>query len=237
IVGCSDSKTLAPFNDSNYEFWGVNNLFVNMPDKPWTRWFEIHEITHDGKHFKRREHFSQNPYDFRGQPVDDYIKGLGKLTCPVYMQKRWPNIPNSVVYPLKEIIEAYGNYFTNTVSYEIALAIFEGFKTIGIYGVDMAVGSEYGHQRPSCEYFIGLAIGLGIEVYIPPEADLLKIRHLYAFEENKEAAWLKKVRSQIESMKTRLKHSQQQLKTAETQVNQYIGAISAAQEQIKIWGF
>ena len=49
---------------------------------------------------------------------------------------------------------------------------------LGVYGVDMMVGgefhgTEYGYQRPSCEVFLGYAAGLGIEVTLPDESDLL----------------------------------------------------------------
>ena len=46
-----------------------------------------------------------------------------------------------------------------------------------MYGVDMAqdtlLAAEYSEQRPSCEYFIGLAEGAGIRVDIPGGSDLL----------------------------------------------------------------
>ena len=49
----------------------------------------------------------------------------------------------------------------------IALAIYEDFDIIHVYGVDMAVCGEYEQQRPSCEFFCGIAKGKGIELYIP----------------------------------------------------------------------
>ena len=41
-------------------------------------------------------------------------------------------------------------YGTNTVTYMILLAIAEGATHIGVWGVDMAVDTEYHYQRP-CE--------------------------------------------------------------------------------------
>jgi hypothetical protein len=230
IIGCADSKNMAPFKDPAWDFWGVNNLFLTMPNQPWSAWFEIHDLTLNGKVFCRR-----GKPEFRGQNVNEYLAGIAKLSCPVWMQKQWPQVPNSIAYPLDDILKKFGNYFTNTISYEIALAIHLGYKTIAIYGVDMAIDTEYYWQRPSCEYFLGLAIGLGINIIIPDEADLLKARFLYGFNEPQEQAWTKKVRSQIESMQHRQQHAIQQLKMAEKQVEQYTGAIAAAQEQIKIW--
>lgn len=230
IVGCSDSKMMAPFKKDEWEFWGVNNLFLTLPEEPWTRWFEIHNITHDGTNFIRREKF-----DFRGLNVNTYIKKLGQLKCPVYMQQKWPHVPNSIEYP-KELVETiFGRYITNTISYEIALAILQLPETIGIYGVDMAVGSEYQAQRPSCEAFIGLCWGLGIEIIIPDEADLLKVRFMYGFEEPKETAFAKKLTHIMASMQKRQHDAEIQAMHAEKQTQQYIGGMAALREMYKVW--
>ena len=132
IVGCSDSKDDAPFDNESWELWGVNNLFFHI--KRWTRWFEIHNIQFDGQKWLRR-----GSPDFRGQTVNDYVAGLAGMKTPVYMQKKWPQIPNSAAYPVKKIIDHFGDYFTNTISWMIALAIWMGYKEIGVWGVDMAV--------------------------------------------------------------------------------------------------
>ena len=234
IVGCSDSKDLAPWKDESWEIWGVNNLFISMKqeiDIKRMRWFEIHNITFDGKNFYRR-----GDLIFRGQSVNDYIKGLISLGCPVYMQKKWDQIPNSVEYPIKEILQSMGGYFTNTISYEIALAIYEGATEIGIWGVDMAVGTEYAHQRPSCEYFLGVAKGLGINIFVPAEADLLKTRFLYGFQEQEKTAWEKKVNKMMASMHQRMIDAENQERQSFMKKQQYIGALEAAKELNKIWG-
>jgi hypothetical protein len=230
IIGCSDSKSLAPINSDNYEFWGVNNLFLIMPDVKWSRWFEIHEITFDGQNFFRR-----GKREFKGLMVDDYLTRIAALSCPVYMQQKWPSIKNSVVYPIKEITDSFGRYITNTISYQIALGIYMEFKEIAIYGVDMAVGTEYAAQRPSCEYFVGLARGMGINVIIPDEADLLKNRFLYAFEEQKESAFAKKIKHSILSMQQRKQQAMMQRDNFNRQVEQYIGGEVGLSEMLKIW--
>jgi len=230
IMGCSDSKTLAPIKDDYFEFWGVNNLFLSMPEVKWTRWFEIHDITFDGMDFHRR-----GKRVFRGQSVNKYIEKINELTCPIYMQKKWPSIKNSTIYPEAEIEEIFGRYFTNTISWQIALAFYMGFKEVHIYGVDMAVSTEYFHQRPSCEYFIGLGRGMGIKMVIPDEADLLKTRHLYAFEEQKENAFAKKIKHTLASMQARRQQSTMQRDHLTRQVEQYIGGELSLSEMLKIW--
>ncbi len=241
IVGCADTKDIVPFNDNSMEFWGVNNLYgVQITGMHYDRWFEIHNIELiDGKYYRR-----ENP-EFRGQTVDQYMKGLGKLACPViYMQKKWDIVPNSVAYPLDLITASFGRYFTNTISYEIALAIYMlKFGTLPpaenpeiiVYGVDMAVGTEYAHQRPSCEYFLGVAAGLGIKVTIPDEADLLKTRFMYGFEERKRSAWAKKTAKLEQTLANKQAAIKTQLDQLTAQYHQYLGCRQGVSEMNKIW--
>jgi len=232
IVGCADSREQTPWHrEAEFEYWGVNNLYLTTPG-PWTRWFDIHSFKQDPitKKWLRRGN-----NDFRGMPVEKYLADMQALDIPVYMQKPVSLVPNAVLYPIKDIMLRFEDYFTNTVSYEIALAIMSGFKEIWILGVDMAVDTEYYWQRPSCEYFIGLARGLGITVYLPDECDLLKTRFLYGYHEEMELAFSKKVKSMRKSMLQRQNKAFNQLEMAKKQLEQYAGAISAASEIEKIW--
>lgn len=239
IVGCSQSKTLAPFNDPSFEIWGMNNLFPHLPRA--TRWFEIHDIAFENNTYLRR-----NGKDFRGQPVGEYLEQLGKWAeennCPVYMQRKWDLIPTATEFPVQQMLDSFGGYFTNSVSWMLALAIAEGFKEIHVYGVDMAVDTEYHHQRPSCEYFLGVAAGLGIKVVIPAEADLLKTRWLYAFQEKEAQDWSRKVKMMKQTVvekKDRINKEIDQftkeIKFREAQLQQFVGAEHAMGEMDKIW--
>lgn len=230
IVGCSDSKALAPFEDPDIEIWSVNNAYGHI--KRYSRWFEIHTIEFNDGHFTRRWN-----RDFRGLDVDIYLSHLSALDCPVYMQKHWDCIPKSIEFPLGDVTKYFGNdrYFTNTISYQIALAIMEGFEEIQIWGVDMAVDTEYHWQRPSVEYWIGIAKGMGIKIYVPPTADLLKTRFLYAFEEKDSDSWTKKTQGMIKNMQDRQTTAQQKMQIAHDQMQQYVGAIAAIKEIDKIW--
>ena len=50
------------------------------------------------------------------------------------------------------------------VSYALALAIYQGYERIEVYGVEMETETEYGHQRDGVTYWVGVAQGRGIEV-------------------------------------------------------------------------
>jgi hypothetical protein len=70
-------------------------------------------------------------------------------------------------YPLQEVINYFGvDYFTNTVDFALALAIYEGFTEIDLYGVNMVFGSEYEFEKAGVEYWIGQAMGRGINVHV-----------------------------------------------------------------------
>jgi hypothetical protein len=70
-------------------------------------------------------------------------------------------------YPLKDVIEHFGtDYFSNTVDYALALAIWEGYQEIDIYGVNMETDTEYAYQKPGVEFWVGVALGRGIKVNV-----------------------------------------------------------------------
>lgn len=221
IVGYTPTRAHAPYNDSKWEIWGLNDLYRFKDEvKRWDRWFELHPDL---------------PSDKERITYAERIKALGKMECPVYMLDKHPEVPNSVKYPIDDAIEKFGNYFTNSISYMLALAIMEGFEEIGVWGVDMATDGEYGHQRPSCEYFLGIAVGKGIKVFIHPAADLLKTRYLYGYEQHKENMFTTKMDTMIARMKNEKLQVDKQLEDAKKASWQYDGAISVLQSAGKVW--
>ena len=65
-------------------------------------------------------------------------------------------------------------YLSSSIAYEIALAIYEGFSEIHLYGVDLNTESEYAWQKPGVEFLLGVAAGRGIRVVLPENCPLLK---------------------------------------------------------------
>ena len=237
IVGCSDSKDEAPYDDESWELWAMNNAYSHVRRR--TAWFEIHPVKFENGTYWRRKLIKPGIFkwatDFRGAPVEKYLNDLAILDVPVYMQQKWDIIPKSEPYPLQKIIETFGNYFTNSVSYMIALAIYQNATEIGCYGVDMATGSEYGPQRPSCEFFLGVAAGMGIKITIPKVADLLKTKFLYGFQEREQAAWEEKMTGMRDAISARKVKSLQERALAEQKVQQYIGAEESHREMERVW--
>jgi hypothetical protein len=242
IVGCAGTKDMIPWDDKDAEYWGVNNLYgVDLKGAHYDRWFEIHNLWQD----KNGKMIRRGAFDFRGQPVLDYMKGLANLNCTIYMQKHWLNlVPMSVPYPIQEIIQFFTEkgfpidqcrYLTNTISYEIVLAIYLGFKEIHVWGVDMSMGTEWANQRPSCEYWLGVAAGMGIKVFVPSEGDILKTRFMYGFEEKQQDIWSSKMEKLRVDMKVKRMKLEQKRFEDERAIQQYIGGEQTLGEIKKIW--
>lgn len=81
-------------------------------------------------------------------------------------------------YPIESVMEFFKtDYFSNTVDYAIALAIYKDYKVINLYGINMSVDSEYFWEKPGVEYWIGNAMGRGIEINVfGNESTILKTR-------------------------------------------------------------
>jgi hypothetical protein len=170
IVGFAPStRAKAPYDNSDFEVWVLNEYYTALPQaNNITRWFEIH----------------QRDTVLESKRSPDYIQHLKDSKIPIYMVQKYDDIPMSIPYPLDEIRRKLKtDYFTNSISYMVAMAIVDGYEEIHLYGVDMAQEEEYSRERPSVEYFIGYAVSKGIKVYIPPESDICKVPYFYGFEE------------------------------------------------------
>jgi hypothetical protein len=115
-----------------------------------------------------------------------HYEWLQTTSVPVYMLDHFEDVPSSVKYPLDEIIaDVFGNnqqipYFTSSIAYAIALAVYRGYKRIEIYGVEMETQTEYEHQRIGVAYWIGIAVGRGTEINF--HSRTMFIEPLYGYE-------------------------------------------------------
>ena len=183
ILGFMDSWKRAPWEDYDYEIWCMNHFEVYSIPR-YDRWFDMHTwynlMTRDIKNVLRKR-----------RKVDSHIHWLNKhCDVPIYMPKKYDAIEGSVAYPIEKMLKIHGPVFTNSVDYEIALAIEEGFKEIQIYGIAMAGIDEIWQQRNSLSYFVGYAKGKGVDVYIPSNHNFLRINQIYGYNtKNIEPYW------------------------------------------------
>ncbi len=201
IVGISSTtRHQAPFFDDEFEIWGLNEAhYAYFPR--FDRWFEMHDRNLMEQPWRNADHF----------------EWLKECRLPVYMQSQHDDIPASVGFPRDQVIEEFGDYFTSTVPYMLALAIYEGFSEIHLYGVDATSRTDYESQKASIEYFIGIARGRGITVYIPDDSNLLKAKRAYGYQSG---SIEEELELRIDELKVRHEKLKDDLKYVEQFINQ-----------------
>jgi hypothetical protein len=226
IVGFADGhRHLAPFDDPAFEIWGLNRLHASLPGKRFDRWFELHNLDMYADDQEHQAFLRSFPGEVYVRPED-----IGKL-----------DIPAAVPFPKTEMLEAFLPYFTNTVSWLLGLSLMMEHSTVGVWGVDMAqdtlLQAEYQVQRPSCEYFLGVCAGRGVEVILPEGSDLLRATHLYGFEEpamvTKHLARLKELDGRKQTVKQQVAQLDSQKAAAVSAVQQLDGAMQEIQYQLR----
>lgn len=169
IVGTHPrTRSNAPFDDPNVDIWVFNEsaqttpeFYPNEPDKQWCkRWDAVIQL-HKPEVYRSQTNWVNNRHwEWLQRNHGDKV---------IWMQNADPDVPNSKTIPLDEIIEsvpgASYKWFTSSAAYSIALAIYLGYKEIGLYGLDMESNTEYGYQLMNFVFWIGVCEGLGINLY------------------------------------------------------------------------
>ena len=242
IVGYTPHRALAPYGDPSWEIWGLNDLYLQkLPGFDFTRlrWFVMHPWDQRGADGQAAMYSSDRAHT---QVLQGIIRDGGRL----YLKEQRPEIPGAIAYPYAEVYEFFKGkigadlkYFTNTISFEIALAIMEGAVEIGIYGVDMmtggrgAINNEYGYQRPSCEYWIAAAEFSGIKVTLPDSSDLMKSAYIYGDYDG--SLFRKKIEQQMEQRHGVVQALRQQQEKIQADINQHIGAVAQLESLYNTW--
>jgi hypothetical protein len=184
IVGfASSTRDQAPFGDKDWEIWTLNDLGRQLPR--WTRLFDTHS----------KEHLIGGKWDREGKVVHGKEHWTYMSACPppgdskfnpIFMLQHYDEIPASVALPVDEMAKqlytiGQGKYFTCGPAYMMAMAICEGYKAISLFGIDLLLEKEYNYERPCMEHLIGIAVGKGIDVYIPRQSALCKAGYVYGF--------------------------------------------------------
>jgi len=207
------------------ELWGMNDLYI-MPDMQgkFSAWFQMHLERELLARFTENAEWMKKEHGF-----------------PIFTLEKYDWCPNSVKYPIQEVMQALGrDYMTNTVSYMLGLAYLnsivfqpDGYTDIYLYGIDMATGEEYGSQRPSCEYLVGLLEGKGINVHIPSQSDLLKAGRLYGYEQGHTIK--DKLDQRGEELKSKLEYQKARSVESVAAENQLTGALQNLEMMQRNW--
>jgi len=167
------SASLAPY-DEDVELWSMNEAHLYMWMKRATRWFQMHP-----KKIWTRE------LSGRGESGHPEWMTTNPWNIPIYMLYHYDEVPSSIEYPLSDIREEFFTkyhrdmdefkiqYFRSSFAYMMALAIKEGFERIELYGLDFHSGTDFAKQKANAEFWVGMAMGRGIEIHGSGNSELL----------------------------------------------------------------
>lgn len=185
------TRHLIDWNRDDCEYWCWNEVGSLKDDRPgyWAKRVDLLLQMHASPIFRNHNNLNHG----RHQTLEDGTKSNSHYDWlqrphefPVYMQEHFDDIPSSVKYPFDEIVKTllpniwreYGRgkeqvrHFTSSTSYAIALAIYlneigeKKVKQIELVGIEMTSDTEYVRQRDGVTFWIGIAIGKGINVVI-----------------------------------------------------------------------
>ena len=141
------------------------------------------------------------------QRVTERVVGTDYFTSTVAFMVAWAimNIDEQVDAEVEALVQrAHGTEGNGDHGDESAKKLLLGgstFRTwladryaereIGIFGIDLIVGTEYDWQKSCVEYILGLANARGITVRIPPQSALLKQRWRYGYETEPQGGLIK----------------------------------------------
>lgn len=213
IVGYTEHKNQAPFRNDDWEIWSLNDHYNDLRDwnipLGRLRWFQLHRWAESLVPPLAGETplaiAAEGPHHGRDPDHLGWMQKWSQLGLRLYIMRERPELPHAITYPRDAVLRYFDDgrgspisYFTNSISWMIGLAIMELAPNgpgsvvpgaeLAVFGVDMMMaggqGSEYGYQRPSVEWVLGWARGLGIPIAIPRESDILKSAFNYGDEEH-----------------------------------------------------
>jgi hypothetical protein len=170
----------------------------------YDRWFQIHAVHHReperlAKLQKKGDRIHEKDLSAYGRN-ERHLKFLRECDKPLYMlhpDSKWGPFDSFVQYPIDEVQDALGipwngqnqMYVTSSPAYMVALALYEHMQgdkldEIRIAGIELAIGTEYAVQRPCFEFYLGMAIGMGVTVTRPPQGTALLAAPRYAIDDH-----------------------------------------------------
>ena len=161
-IGC-------PFNQGDWDVWCVG-LDPQKITQGWGRWYELHDVDYLINKMNP-DYAPQNEYHVR------WLREVSDKGAHIRLMRPSGLIPKAKLINRQEIIETWPSPFerefrNSTIAWMMAEAIVEKADEIGLWGVDMALASEYQAQRSGVFFFLNECLKRGIKTHLPPESDI-----------------------------------------------------------------
>lgn len=161
IYGMAPNLVEAPPVPMSTDVWCCNNprrayrKYRPQALQEWTRWFNLHSLRHMQTAYPRG-------YAWFAE------QATGK---PIMLQASQPDVPDSQAFPRDAVMAHFGTrYFTFTGAWQIALALYEHFERIELYGFRMSTRKPmYARERPCFFHWVNVARALGCDLRYPAD--------------------------------------------------------------------
>jgi hypothetical protein len=220
IVGSHpDTRENAPFDDPDYDIW----LFNEAAQKPevYPRWDAVLQIHLEEVYSSTTNWVNLDHWEWLQKDHGDKR---------IFMQDVDPRVPNSVRYPIegvRALLPTKFKYLRSSPAMALALAIYLGYPRIELYGSDLISNTEYTYQAINYAFWIGFALGQGIDLDLQCWHNEFYHQPLYGYEgelqidavyfekvyEQQRAVWeiknnaLKKLQSKLDDAMIDAKHA------------------------------
>ena len=170
--------------DYDGEVWGLNTSHLKIPRID--RLFIADKIS-DKTDIKNGYYIEQFGAKIGEKVLIDeegYKERIRKMNLPFVSCHPYPDVPTYEPYPIKEIYKMFGAaYFANCIAYMLAYALYKEFNEIELWGVKQGMQTEYFFHKGSIEFWIGMAVGSGVNVRIMGDSMLLMTpnKQLYGY--------------------------------------------------------
>jgi len=125
--------------------------------------------------------------------VKRHLKVAKEYNIPVVSRRSYAD----ETYPLDEITKKFGsNYLRSSLSYMVAMAIYQGYEKLKLYGTDQGPEWKYIANRPYVTFWLGVALGREIKFEITENSLLMdplisEIMEQMGLEKERAYNWLK----------------------------------------------
>lgn len=220
IVGDAvTTRHLAPFDDGSWQVWaqGAAHAHVKRADV----YFELHGPALVKRDKEPRamqrvgETLGTRTFYYNDATIDAGIWDADAWTC------------EAIAFPFRTLLEwAPLPYFTSSIAWLVAYAIYLGAEEIGLWGVEMDEREEYFHQRACVNFWLGAAMARGIKITLPPGCVIMARPFLYGLEDEENAKQL----SIYDQRREVLVREQQRLQTVQSDAKRVIEQCHARNE-------
>jgi len=171
ILGCGPSHVECTYH---CETWGVNGVFTLNPKRL-------------DKLFMTDEESEVDATAYDMLRLCEVGRRLGTTLVFPASYKKLSNTGMPIeIFPMAEVFRRFPTrFFSNTIAYELAYAlcktrviqspdlmprVVSGYSRIFFYGIDMMTHSTYVQEKGGVEFWMGVALGMGVQIINTPSS-------------------------------------------------------------------